>query len=664
MVYHGIPDYPTLRFIARLTELDLKVVRYWFHCRANYDGIMHSANTAPGEGNGTIRMPSIENYRELDKFSSSMLEEHRKQERKQQPQAQETSTSSSKATPRPAKSTRAILPVEMSGTVIPKDPKRAAGIPSPGTSESNAEGSNSTVQRMAKAPKTVAIRIKGTDAQKPSHRQSTTAAVASQVLDKGPTTGRQRGRVRVAKAETKDEPTVGTSDGGTGQMKEEKPPRKRDGKRTRNRAGVTKHHFSLMSDDEDGAANTSVANHDASERDEHRNTDSCSLFIRLPRLVDDVADHPLSSTGDTAALEKVREGASTGSRLTGGPESLAVIGNDKDDHNNVTVIATQPEEDETKAADKGENKFLKRGDVRESKPFDLSAGIIIGDGTDHELSLINEQEESSEEEYGILGHGPIIPIKQVPPKSPGKGKPKKTAGHTGGPHTQLEAARKTALQVQQAGDKDRRKPTKANGPNATADQMFSLDGPGEEQVFVESSPQQSGGAATAQERGQRMFLVAVELKERRTERRQGEMEEQSLTHADMDIDVAQKRPARWQPSFNTPHGSGDVSIPTAESPTEQPNRDIGGSRSKPRVDDEKLDAVLGKISWRDEFAAIKAIKKPRATNQTFGDEGASYFQGSHNTSPIPARHSVSMPIESSGTPRLCASQLLQVEIAY
>ncbi|KAG0352576.1 hypothetical protein BGZ54_002683, partial [Gamsiella multidivaricata] len=63
MVYGGIPDFGTLRFISRLARLDEKLVRYWFHCRANYDGIMHVLASAPATG---IDLPGIESYHQLE----------------------------------------------------------------------------------------------------------------------------------------------------------------------------------------------------------------------------------------------------------------------------------------------------------------------------------------------------------------------------------------------------------------------------------------------------------------------------------------------------------------------------------------------------------------------------------------------------------------------
>jgi hypothetical protein len=353
-----------------------------------------------------------------------------------------------------------------------------------------------------------------------------------------------------------------------------------------------------------------------------------------------------------------------------------------DDTNNTS---DQRERNETKIAGGSEGMLSKRGDVRESKPFDLSAGII-GDSIDLHQGHLNDQVEDPRKVNAIQGHRAVDPINQGQQlRVFDKGKGKKIAEHDGDTNIQQNSIRRNSQTTLQAGDKGNRKPTMAIGLDSNADQeMLNLNGP-EDEGSIESFQQQVDGTGSMHERGQRMVLVAVEVKERKMERRPSDMGDQSMTYDSSGVHpstpTTQKRIARGQPppspnksgstlanraemkqagtiqKLSVIHGerqglsgSGDFSA-AALSPTEQLNgaTTIGGSQ--PEID-EKRDAVLGKLSWRDEFASIKVMKKPKTPNHvpnaTLGEDVTPHFQGSHNTSPI-TRMSVSMPIESSGT---------------
>jgi len=725
MVYHGIPDYSTLRFISRLTELDLNLVRYWFHCRVNCDGIMHAiANTAP-DGDKTINLPAAEDYHELEKFSSA-LEEYREQERQQQTrhnheaQAQESCVSSSrhsyKTAPRSrsATSTRATSPAEMSRNIPSK--QRSAGVRSlitpPG---SNGDDVRPKVQRTVRTQKAVAVGTRGTGAQKLSCIHTSAVSQVSLPTDKDQATKQYRGRMRTSKEEMAIESTTRTSEDDVGQTEEDdKSSKKKGGRRPKNQPAMAKRPL-ILTESDDYEEETDANKKHEIEGLKGRN----SFIIKTP---------PSSGVEDTTVMGSVKKTNLTGRRLADASKPLSSVIADEDEN---TIV--QAEKDATQATGMGESRFLKRSDARESKPFDLSSGFI-GDDMDHCQGSINDQVQLSWKVDMIQGYETGTSFKRAQQtKALGRSKSKKVLGS-------VENADTTHL-IQQTGGHDKGRSSKASGPSIGADQetVNPDETRQDDRVLVETSSGQVAGTVAAQERGQRMFLVAVELKERRSERRNDDTEEHASMHgaaAEQLRPAAHKRLPRGQPllSINKPsmvHASkaemkqltttpaiispeipqaddgtgktrrvvtqlkrqssafsptekkafagdqhmiesGDITLSTAESPDEQSSCEptTGGSQPATGIISEKMDAMLGKISWRDQFAAIKVKKKPKPPNHhTMGEEVTSHFQSSYNTSPILTHISVSMPMETSGTCSYHSAnarivQLLQVSSQY
>ncbi|KAK3815089.1 MAG: hypothetical protein J3Q66DRAFT_343793 [Benniella sp.] len=698
MVYHGVPDYSTLRFISRLTELDLNLVRYWFHCRVNCDGIMHAiANSAP-DGDKTIDLPAAEDYHELEKFSSA-LEEYREQERQQktchnhETQAQESCVSSSrhsyKTAPRSrsATSTRAISPAEMSRNIPSKNSQRSAGvrplITPPG---SNGDDVRPKVQRTVRAQKAVAVGTGGTGAQKLSCIHAPAVSQVSLPTDKDQATKQYRGRMRTSKEEMAIESTIRTSEDDVGQTEEDdKSSKKKGGRRPKNQPAIAKRPLILNESDDYEEETDANKKHEIEGRN--------SFIIKTP---------PSSGVEDTTVMGSVKKTNLTGRRSADASKAHSSVITDEDEN---TIV--QAEKDATRAT--GTGKFLKRSDTRESKPFDLSTGII-GDDMDHCQGLINDQVWKVDM---IQGHETGTSFKRAQQtKALGRSKSKKVLGS-------VENADTTHLN-QRTGSHDKGRPSNASGPSIGADQetLNPDETRQDDRVLVETSSGQVAGTVAVQERGQRMFLVAVELKERRSERKNDDTEEPASMHgaaAEQLRPAAQKRLPRGQPLLNinkpsmvhaskaemkqlttTPaiisleipqaddgtgktrrvvtqlkrqssaisptekkafagdqHSmieSGDITLSTAESPDEQSSCEptTGGSQPATGIISEKMDAMLGKISWRDQFAAIKVKKKPKPPNHhTMGEEVTSHFQSSYNTSPILTHVSVSMPMETS-----------------
>ncbi|KAF9363624.1 hypothetical protein BGX34_003704 [Mortierella sp. NVP85] len=666
MVYHGIPDYSTLRFISRLTELDLNLVRYWFHCRVNCDGIMHAiANTAPG-GDKAVDLPAAEDYHELEKFSSA-LEEYREQERQQQArhnheaQAQESCVSSSRHNYKTAPRS----PAEMSRNVPSKNSQRSAGIRSlitpPG---SNGDDVRPKVQRIVRAQKAVAVGTRGAGAQKLSCIHTPVVSQVSLPTDKDQATKQYRGRMRTGKEEMAIESTTRTSEDDVGQTEEDdKSSKKKGGRRPKNQPPIAKRPL-ILNESDDYEEETDTNKKHEIEGLKGRN----SFIIKTP---------PSSGVEDTTVMGSTKKTSLTGRRSADASKPLSSMVVDENEN---TIV--QAEKD---ATGMDESKFLKRSDARESKPFDLSTGII-GDDMDHCQGLINDQVQLSWKVDMIQGH------------------------ETG-------TSFKRAQQTKALG----RSKSKKAGPSISADQetVNPNETRQDDRVLVETLSGQAAGTVAAQERGQRMFLVAVELKERRSERRNDDTEEHASMHgtaAEQLRPAAQKRLPRGQPLLNinkpsmvhaskaemkqlttTPTiispeipqaddgtgktrrvitqlkrqssafsptekkafvgdqhimiESGDITLSTAESPDEQSGCEptTGGSQPATGIISEKMDAMLGKISWRDQFAAIKVKKKPKPPNlHTMGEEVSSHFQSSYNTSAILTHISVSMPMETSG----------------
>ncbi|KAG0274094.1 hypothetical protein BGZ95_010104, partial [Linnemannia exigua] len=91
LAYQGIPDVSTLKFIGALMDLEFEIVRYWFYCRSNRDGIKRAfAQSAARGSSAEIVLPVLEDYHLLDKFSEEIEWDYRggkdvqEQERKQE----------------------------------------------------------------------------------------------------------------------------------------------------------------------------------------------------------------------------------------------------------------------------------------------------------------------------------------------------------------------------------------------------------------------------------------------------------------------------------------------------------------------------------------------------------------------------------------------------
>lgn len=73
LVHQAIPDVSTLKFIAAIIDLEFEIVRYWFYCRSNRDGIKRAfARSAAGGSNTGIVLPLLEEYHLLDRFSDDI----------------------------------------------------------------------------------------------------------------------------------------------------------------------------------------------------------------------------------------------------------------------------------------------------------------------------------------------------------------------------------------------------------------------------------------------------------------------------------------------------------------------------------------------------------------------------------------------------------------
>ncbi|KAF9912371.1 hypothetical protein EC991_011063 [Linnemannia zychae] len=94
--YEGIPDVPTFKFIGALMDLEFEIVRYWFYCRSNRDGIKraYAQSAARGSTEGIV-LPALEDYHLLDKFSEDMDWNYQVPEDEIQEQEEEEPTSTS-----------------------------------------------------------------------------------------------------------------------------------------------------------------------------------------------------------------------------------------------------------------------------------------------------------------------------------------------------------------------------------------------------------------------------------------------------------------------------------------------------------------------------------------------------------------------------------------
>ncbi|KAF9983188.1 hypothetical protein BGZ75_005341 [Mortierella antarctica] len=66
----GIPHKTGLMRIARQTSLDFRIVRYWFYCRSNYEGIARAFNAL--EPRQKLEFPKLEEYYLFDRFMDDL----------------------------------------------------------------------------------------------------------------------------------------------------------------------------------------------------------------------------------------------------------------------------------------------------------------------------------------------------------------------------------------------------------------------------------------------------------------------------------------------------------------------------------------------------------------------------------------------------------------
>ncbi|KAG0339456.1 hypothetical protein BG004_006817, partial [Podila humilis] len=66
MVYQGVPPTLTLEWIAKLIDCEYEIVRYWFHCRQNFDEI---DNVMAESSDTVVSLPDANHWHELYDFS-------------------------------------------------------------------------------------------------------------------------------------------------------------------------------------------------------------------------------------------------------------------------------------------------------------------------------------------------------------------------------------------------------------------------------------------------------------------------------------------------------------------------------------------------------------------------------------------------------------------
>ncbi|KAG9069857.1 hypothetical protein KI688_009182 [Linnemannia hyalina] len=100
LVHQAIPDISTIKFIAAIIDLDFEIVRYWFYCRSNRDGIKRAfARSAAGGSDAGIVLPLLEEYHLLDRFSDDIGWDYQGFDRESQEQGQEPPSSTSATAP-------------------------------------------------------------------------------------------------------------------------------------------------------------------------------------------------------------------------------------------------------------------------------------------------------------------------------------------------------------------------------------------------------------------------------------------------------------------------------------------------------------------------------------------------------------------------------------
>ncbi|KAF9983713.1 hypothetical protein BGZ65_001522 [Modicella reniformis] len=669
---------------------------------------MHAfANAIPAE-DGTVELPSLDDYSKLDTFSAA-LEEYRNQQRELQQTQKPLEThgqeniislsrrGSIKSTPRTlsAISTRSTSPVETSTSVILKDPKRAAPIPSPETSpESNDDEVDLIVEWTAKSRRVGTATTKGTEKPRSLYSQTPATPPARQALtNKEPVTSQHEGVLNTGSVERLHEPIGETSNDSILQTEdEEERTQRKNGKRPRNRAKLGKRAFTLdVSDDDEEETKINA-------KDKTRNVRySRSFMNKRIHLENEIEDDSLSNSDDTTVMEMGKvEMAPLYCQTRGGSKlsTFAVTNEAINKDSSIIVMTDSNGRNKAMTVAGGRNGSFDTANARDSELTGLST-TIFDDGVN------------------------TVSIKQVrQPRPRESGRSRKVSNSVEITPAHQGAVEATAQSIQQV-----------DGSNSSTDpETVDLEEPEtDEAVSAEFSSQRAKETVAIRKRGQRMFLVAVELKERQIKKRKmdgeyGEMDQapQSIINpAQTKPAAAQKRPSRDHPSLNSNKrcaisgskaekksasntrgmvmmnysqsddgtnnakrqvaqpkrslsstlaqtdkkgfpgerhsltGIGNTSLPTAEGPGEPP---ISPSQPKSGISDEKLNAMLGKTSWRHEFAGIKPKKKPKAqnqvvalspeTSQTTGEEAAPRFQSSHSTSPVVTHHSVSMPIEA------------------
>ncbi|KAG0094018.1 hypothetical protein BGZ92_010030 [Podila epicladia] len=66
LVHKKVPPPDTIDWMAKLIDSHYKIVRYWFHCRVNFEAINKAMAASPDMG---VLMPGIDNWYELEYFT-------------------------------------------------------------------------------------------------------------------------------------------------------------------------------------------------------------------------------------------------------------------------------------------------------------------------------------------------------------------------------------------------------------------------------------------------------------------------------------------------------------------------------------------------------------------------------------------------------------------
>ncbi|KAF9156028.1 hypothetical protein BG015_007594 [Linnemannia schmuckeri] len=154
LVHQAIPDVSTLKFIAAIIDLDFEIVRYWFYCRSNRDGIKRAfAQSAAGGSTAGIVLPLLEEYYLLDRFSDDIGWDYQGFDRESQEHEQEPASNS--PTKAPQQKRRQQSPPQQqqeqkksSITALPSDLMKTLNLDNPKQSTSGAEtGQSKTTRR-------------------------------------------------------------------------------------------------------------------------------------------------------------------------------------------------------------------------------------------------------------------------------------------------------------------------------------------------------------------------------------------------------------------------------------------------------------------------------------------------------------------------------------